>query len=130
MMSDEDAPAAKTTTAPTKQVMSRFLRTQGSGSSSSSSESGTEEEESDDEDDDAPKKPGRSKFLKSGSEDDDSDEDAEDDDDEAQEHLNPNGAGDGGDPYANMDGAFGNYLESEPRPQTNGQRADEEELLF
>lgn len=54
-----------------------------------------------------------------------SDEVAED----ADADDEPRGAGD---PYSDLDGAFGNYLADQPRPITAGNRAhgDEDDLLF
>ncbi|KAL5511824.1 hypothetical protein ACEPAH_5042 [Sanghuangporus vaninii] len=56
------------------------------------------------------------------------------DDGDAAEHLRPNGGG-SGDPYANMDSAFGKYMKQDAsgKPMGNGngtRRSGEEDLLF
>ena len=52
------------------------------------------------------------------------------DEGDAQEHLRPNGGG--GDPYANLDGAFGRYIAEDggSKPTSNGARKSGEDLLF
>jgi hypothetical protein len=38
-----------------------------------------------------------------------------------------------GDPYSNLDGAFGNYMADQPRPMTannHGKTEDDDDLLF
>lgn len=49
----------------------------------------------------------------------------EDENDEADADEEPRGAGD---PYANLDGAFGNYLADQPRPM-GGRHDDDDDLL-
>ncbi|KAJ6547517.1 adaptin N terminal region-domain-containing protein [Mycena capillaripes] len=55
---------------------------------------------------------------------------ASDDDGEADADDEPRGRSDG-DPYSNLDGAFGNYVADEPRPMNaGGRQGDDEDLLF
>lgn len=57
-------------------------------------------------------------------------DDGYDEDGEADVDDEPRGRANG-DPYSNLDGAFGNYLADEPRPMNaGGRQGDEDDLLF
>lgn len=53
---------------------------------------------------------------------------------DAVEHLRPNGetrtSTRPADPYANLDNAFGRYVSDSPPPTANGNRKEDEDLLF